>query len=113
MTRALLESAERLRDAPKHPHLVMVVSAREDAIEEEDVIANEGIAAAEVFFRLSLAARLRIVVDVLAALSALHTLSPRAIIHGGVLLRATFIEKNGRAKLGHAYAQSSFMKKDS
>ena len=30
-----------------------------------------------------------------------------------MLLRATFIDTNGRAKLGHAYAQSSFMKKDS
>jgi hypothetical protein len=81
----------------KHPHLVA---------QEEDVIANGGIAAAEVFFRLSLAARLRIVVDVLAALSALHTISPRAIVHGGVLLRATFIDTNGCAKLGHADAQS-------
>jgi len=97
--------AKQLRETPKHPHLVAVIAIEGDEIVEEEV---EGIAASEIFFRLSLAARLRIVVDVLAGLSALHTLAGGAIVHGGILLRATFVDQNGRAKIGR-----SWMEKDS
>jgi serine/threonine-protein kinase len=106
----LCESAARLRAAPKHPHLATILAVErrdgECAITSEE---SDGIAAAEVFFRLSLAARLRIVVDVLAGLSALHQLK---IVHGGVLLRATFVDASGRARLGRAYARAVCMKKD-
>ncbi len=112
--RAISEIAKRLRDAPKHPHLVQVRSA--DRIGDVWTIVSEhvdGVPLADVFFRLSLGARLRVVVDVLAALSALHTMTGAPVIHGGVLLRVAFIDKNGRTKLGNAYAQPLCMKKDS
>ena len=112
--RCVSEAAKRLRDAPKHPHLVRVISV--DRVGDSWSIASEsidGVALADVFLRLSLGARLRVVVDVLAALSALHALDGGPVIHGGVLSRVAFVDKSGRTKLGCAYAQSLFMKKDS
>lgn len=115
--RAISETAKCLRDAPKHPHLVQVKSV--DRIGDVWTIVSEhvdGVPLADVFFRLSLSARLRVVVDVLAALSALHgapsTNLGAPVIHGGVLLRVAYVDKNGRTKLGNAFAQALCMKKD-
>jgi hypothetical protein len=89
----------------RHPHLVTVVSV--EAIRSVWSIMTEyvdGLPLEDVFYRLSLGGRLRAVVDVLTALSALHVVDGGgAIVHRGILLRSAFIEKSGRTKLGFAY----------
>ncbi len=114
--RAISESARRLRGV-RHPHLVMVVSV--EAIGPAWSIVTEhvdGLPLADVFFGMSLGARLRVVVDVLTALSALHVpiaQSGAPLIHGGVLLRSAFVDKTGKTKLGFAYQSALCVGKNS
>jgi Protein kinase domain len=101
--------------AVKHPHLVSVVSV-ERVGGAWSVVTEyvDGLPLAEVFFGLSVGGRLRAVVDILTALSALHILDASApIVHRGLLLRSAFVEKTGRTKLGFAYRAPLSLGKDS
>ncbi len=105
--RVVFETARRLHASPKHPHLVAVIAA--DRIGSGISIVTDyvdGVPLDRVFFGMSLGARLRAVVDVLSALSALHMVPDGApVVHGGILLRSAFVEKTGRTKLGFAYRE--------
>ncbi len=104
------ELARKLRDAPPHPHVVRVLSA-ERIGEGLSVVTDfvDGIPLGDVFFGLSLGGRLRAVVDVLAALSAMHG---AGVVHGGVLRGSSFVETTGRTKLGFAYRQPLCVRKE-
>jgi serine/threonine-protein kinase len=100
----------KLRDAPPHPHVVRVISA--DRIGTGLSVVSDfvdGVPLDDVFFGLSLGGRLRAVVDVLAALSALHAIG---VVHGGVLRGSSFVETTGRSKLGFAYRQPLCIRKE-
>jgi eukaryotic-like serine/threonine-protein kinase len=85
----------------RHPHLVAVTSIERNIVITEQV---DGVRLEDVFYRLSVGARLRAVVDVLTALSALHIMDGKSpIVHGGVLVRSALVDKTGRTKLGFAY----------
>src|SRR5271169_6417751 len=72
LMRAISESAQRLR-GERHPHLVSVLSVEPIGPSWSVVTEHvDGVPLADVFFGMSLGARLRAVVDVLTALSALH-----------------------------------------
>jgi serine/threonine-protein kinase len=110
-TRSVLETANRLKGARPHPHIVSVIAC--DRIGNGISIVTDfvdGMPLEEVFFAMSLGARLRAVVDVLAALSALHQ---GDMLHGGILLRSSFAEKTGKTKLGFAYRRALCVKKES
>ncbi|HEY2367465.1 MAG TPA: protein kinase, partial [Polyangiaceae bacterium] len=110
-TRSVLETANRLKGARPHPHIVPVIAC--DRIGNGISIVTDfvdGMPLEEVFFAMSLGARLRAVVDVLAALSALHQ---GDMLHGGILLRSSFAEKTGKTKLGFAYRRALCVKKES
>ncbi len=85
----------------RHPHLVLVKSV--DPIVTEEI---DGVRLDEVFYRASLGARLRMVVDVLSALSALHLIEGGPVVHGGVLVRSAFVDKVGRTKLAYAWERA-------
>jgi serine/threonine-protein kinase len=114
-TRLVFESARRMKHTPRHPHLVSVLAC--DRIGTGISIVTDfvdGLPLGEVFFKMSLGARLRAVVDILAALSALHiTPDGSPIIHGGILLESSFAEKTGKTKLGFAYRRALCTKKES
>jgi serine/threonine protein kinase len=110
-TRMVLETANRLKGARPHPHIVSIIAC--DRIGNGISIVTDfvdGMPLEEVFFAMSLGARLRAVVDILAALSALHL---DEILHGGILLRSSFAEKTGKTKLGFAYRRPLCVKKES
>jgi serine/threonine-protein kinase len=110
-TRMVLETANRLKGARPHPHIVSIIAC--DRIGNGISIVTDfvdGMPLEEVFFAMSLGARLRAVVDILAALSALHL---DDILHGGILLRSSFAEKTGKTKLGFAYRRALCVKKES
>ncbi|HEY2367148.1 MAG TPA: protein kinase [Polyangiaceae bacterium] len=110
-TRMVLETANRLKGARPHPHIVSIIAC--DRIGNGISIVTDfvdGMPLEEVFFAMSLGARLRAVVDILAALSALHL---DEILHGGILLRSSFAEKTGKTKLGFAYRRALCVKKES
>jgi len=109
--RMVLETANRLKGARPHPHIVSIIAC--DRIGNGFSIVTDfvdGMPLEEVFFNMSLGARLRAVVDILAALSALHL---DEIIHGGILLRSSFAEKTGKTKLGFAYRRALCFKRES
>jgi hypothetical protein len=99
----------------RHPHLVSVISVERIGGAWSVVTEHvDGLPLEEVFYGLSLGGRLRAVVDVLTALSALHVVDGNSpIVHRGVLLRSAFIEKSGRTKLGFAYRGALCVGKDS
>jgi hypothetical protein len=110
-SRMVLETANRMKAARPHPHIVAVIAC--DRIGSGISIISDfvdGMPLDEVFFNMSLGARLRAVVDILAALSALHL---DEILHCGVLLRSAFAEKTGKTKLGFAYKRAVCSKRDS
>ena len=110
-SRMVFETAQRIRNARPHPHIVSVIAC--DRIGNGISIVTDfvdGMPLEEVFFNMSLGARLRAVVDILAALSALHL---DEILHGGILLRSSFAEKTGKTKLGFAYRRALCVKKES
>ena len=89
----------------RHPHLITVLSVeRTSSVWSIATELVDGVPLEQVFYGLSLGGRLRAVVDVLTALSALHVADGGApIVHRGVLLDASFVDKSGRTKLGFAY----------
>jgi len=110
-SRMVFETAQRIRNARPHPHIVSVIAC--DRIGNGISIVTDfvdGMPLEEVFFNMSLGARLRAVVDILAALSALHL---DEILHGGILLKSSFAEKTGKTKLGFAYRRALCVKKES
>ena len=109
--RSVFETAKRIKSARPHPHIVSVIAC--DRIGSGISIVSDfvdGLPLEEVFFKMSLGARLRAVVDILAALSALHL---DDILHGGILLGSSFAEKTGKTKLGFAYRRALCVKKES
>lgn len=104
------QTARALRDAPRHPHVVTVLSA-ERIGDGLSIVTDfvDGLPLEETFFRMSTGARLRAVVDVLAALSALHALG---IVHRGSLVRSSFVERTGRTRVGFAYRGPLCVRKD-
>jgi hypothetical protein len=127
--RGVSESARHLRGV-KHPHIVSVLSVERIGVGWSIVTEHvDGVPLDDVFFSMSLGARLRAVVDVLTALSALHVPMAKAgaplegrlrpdtpkgltVVHGGCLRRASFVERTGRTKLGFAYRGVLGMRKD-
>ena len=111
--RLVMESAQRLRASPKHPHLVEVIAA--DRIGGSISIVTDfvdGVPLEEVFFGMSLGARLRAVVDVLSALSALHMVPDgKPIVHGGILLRSAFARRPGARSSGSRIGSRSVARK--
>lgn len=101
----------------KHPHLVLVLSVERIGVATSVVTEHvDGVPLEDVFFGMSLGARLRAVVDVLTALSALHVPMAQGgvpIVHAGLLRRSSFVEKSGRTKLGFAYRGAMCIGKDS
>lgn len=112
--RAVAKSAQRLCGV-KHPHLVSVLSVERMGVAWSIVTEHvDGAPLEEVFFAMSLGARLRSIVDILTALSALHLPHSQAgpLVHGGCLLRSAFVDKGGRTKLGFAYRGALCIGKD-
>lgn len=112
--RVIGESAQRLRGV-KHPHLVSVLSVERIGVAWSIVTEHiDGVPLEDVFFGMSLGGRLRSLVDILTALSALHVPFGQglALVHGGCLLRSSFVEKSGRTKLGFAYRSAMCTGKD-
>src|SRR6185437_330295 len=104
------ELARNVEGMPPHPHVVRVISAQRIGA-GLSVVSDfvDGVPLDDVFFGLSLGGRLRAVVDVLAALSALHA---AGVVHGGILRGSSFVETHGRTKLGFAYRQPMCIRKD-
>jgi hypothetical protein len=112
--RVIGESAQRLRGV-KHPHLVSVLSVERIGVAWSIVTEHiDGVSLEDVFFGMSLGGRLRSLVDILTALSALHVPFGQGLplVHGGCLLRSAFVEKSGRTKLGFAYRSAMCIGRD-
>jgi len=110
----VIDTTARRIESIVHPHVVAVVGV--ERISSGVAVLSEwleGLPVEEVFFKLSLGARLRIVVDILGALSALHgALGGPPIVHAGVLGRSAFVTRNGFTKLGFAYRAPLCLGKD-
>ena len=109
-----IDASARRIEAVVHPH-VMAVLAVERIGGGVCVLSEwvEGVPVSEVFFDLDLGARLRILVDILGALSALHHApGDGPLVHAGVLATSAFITRAGLTKLGFAYRAPLCLRRD-